>query len=176
MSRKILVVIDMQNDFVTGTLGTPEAAALVPELASFARDYAGEVVYTMDTHGADYTKTQEGKHLPVVHCLRGSQGWRLVPELDTLQRATKAPVFEKDTFGSPELAAWLHDQNEREPIACIELCGVCTDICVVSNAQLIKASLPEVPVSVHAHLCAGVTPETHDAALTVMQSCQVIVC
>lgn len=173
MSQRYLIVIDMQNDFVDGALGTPEAQAIAPDVVRAVRDFDGEVVFTYDTHTEDYLATQEGAKLPVPHCIKGTPGWELTPELDELRRERDARTFEKPTFGSVELARWLRERDAENPIASIELIGVCTDICVVSNALLIKAVLPEVPVSVDAALCAGVTPEAHEAALATMRSCQV---
>lgn len=173
MGKRYLIVIDMQNDFVDGALGTPEAAAIAPALVEAARAFDGELIFTLDTHGEDYLATQEGAHLPVPHCIKGTPGWELIPALAELQRERDARVFEKPTFGSTELARHLVQRNAEEPIDSIELVGVCTDICVVSNALLIKAALPEVPVKVDAALCAGVTPEAHEAALATMRSCQI---
>lgn len=173
MARRYLIVIDMQNDFVTGALGTAEAQGIAPAVVEAARTFDGEVLFTLDTHGEDYPETQEGRNLPVPHCIKGSEGWQLIPELPDVQRERDARVFEKPTFGSTELVHYLTHANAAEPIESIELIGVCTDICVVSNALLIKAALPEVPVSVDARLCAGVTPDAHEAALATMRSCQV---
>lgn len=173
MANRYLIVIDMQNDFVDGALGTPEAQAIAPALVDAARAFDDELIFTLDTHGADYLATQEGAHLPVPHCIKGTPGWELIPALAELQRERQARVFEKPTFGSTALAHYLARRNAEEPIESIELVGVCTDICVVSNALLIKAALPEVPVSVDPALCAGVTPEAHKAALATMRSCQV---
>ena len=175
MANRYLIVIDMQSDFVDGALGTPEAASIADAVVERARAFDGEVVFTYDTHGQDYLDTQEGANLPVPHCIKGTRGWELIPALDSVRREREARAFEKPTFGSTELARWLAEQNEADPIESIELVGVCTDICVVSNALLIKAVLPEVPVSVDAALCAGVTPAAHDAALATMRSCQVAV-
>jgi len=168
MANDYLIVIDMQNDFVDGALGTPEAQAIVEGVVEHARDFAGTVVFTRDTHAEDYLRTQEGKNLPVTHCVRGTAGAEVAEGLG-------APVFDKPTFGSVELAAWLVERNSERPIDSIELAGLCTDICVVSNALLIKAVLPEVPMRVEARLCAGVTPASHEAALATMRSCQVAV-
>lgn len=173
MANNYLLVIDMQNDFVDGALGTPEAQAIVGAVADHARGFDGTVVFTRDTHTPDYLQTQEGKNLPVTHCVRGTAGWELAPALAEIQAALDAPVFDKPTFGSTELAAWLVARNAEAPIDSIELCGLCTDICVVSNALLIKANLPEIPLAVDSKLCAGVTPKSHDAALSTMRSCQV---
>lgn len=173
MSNAYLVVVDMQHDFADGALGTPEARAIVPAVAEHARDFAGTVVFTLDTHHENYASTQEGRNLPVEHCIRGTHGWELVDELEAVRRERGARIFEKPTFGSVELARWLATENEREPIDSVELCGLCTDICVVSNALLVKASLPEVPVRVNPVLCAGGAPESHEAAIATMRSCQV---
>ncbi len=175
MANDYLLVIDLQNDFVDGALGTPEAVSIVGDVAAYARAFEGTVVFTRDTHGEDYLQTQEGANLPVAHCVAGTRGWELAPAIAEVQRALDAPVFDKPTFGSTELASWLKRQDAEHPIASIELCGLCTDICVVSNALLIKAVLPEVPVRVRASLCAGVTPASHEAALATMRSCQVAV-
>ncbi len=173
MANRYLVVVDMQHDFVSGSLGTPEAQAIVAGVAAHARAFEGTVVFTRDTHQKDYLQTQEGRNLPVVHCIEGTPGWELTPELEAVRAERAAQVFDKPTFGSVELVWWLAEQNAEEPIKGIELVGLCTDICVVSNALLIKAHFPEVPVSVRADLCAGVTPESHAAALATMRSCQV---
>lgn len=169
----ILVVIDMQNDFVDGALGTPEAQAIATDVVSYVRSFEGTVVFTKDTHQANYATTQEGRNLPVPHCIQGTRGWELIDELEALRAERDAPVFEKPTFGSLELAQWLAEQARAGAIESIELCGLCTDICVVSNALTIKAHLPEVPISVQSRLCAGVTPAAHEAALATMRSCQV---
>ena len=167
--KKILVVVDMQNDFIDGSLGTQEAQEIVGAVKEKILDYPSEAVFvTMDTHGADYLSTQEGKNLPVAHCIRGTEGWQLRPELAELLR--DAAVFEKPTFGSTALAEAIRSMPEVEEI---ELIGLCTDICVVSNALLLKAFMPEVRICVDASCCAGVTPEKHLAALETMRSCQI---
>lgn len=170
---KYLIVVDMQNDFITGSLGTKEAEAILPKVIEKVKNYDGTVIYTKDTHHADYLTTQEGKNLPVEHCIEGTWGWELAGELKVLSKANK--VFNKPTFGSLELARYMMEENEKEEIEAIELCGLCTDICVISNAFVIKASLTEVPVSVDASCCAGVTPESHLNALAAMKMCQVTV-
>lgn len=172
---RYLIVVDMQNDFITGTLGTAEAQTIVERVASKARAFEGEVVFTLDTHGADYLDTQEGALLPVEHCMKGTDGWRLAPALQAVRDERVAQCFEKSAFGSLELAGFLAREHAAHPIESIELVGLCTDICVVSNALIVKAQLPEVPVHVDASCCAGVTPEAHRAALDTMKSCQVIV-
>lgn len=172
--RKILVVIDMQKDFIDGSLGTPEAVAIVPAVVEKIKSYSPEDVYaTRDTHPKNYRETQEGKLLPVDHCIAHTPGWELCPEVAPL--ISEDHIFDKPTFGSVRLAEVLKQENER----CggeleIELVGLCTDICVISNALLFKAEMPEVPISVNPACCAGVTPEKHEAALTTMQSCQIL--
>lgn len=174
MENNYLIVVDMQNDFVTGPLGSPAAAAIVPAVVQKINSFSGTVLFTKDTHGADYSETQEGKNLPVSHCIKGTDGWELIPELASLTASKEGtPVFEKGSFGSPELALWLLAAHKQNPISSITLIGVCTDICVVSNALLIKAFLPEVPIRVDASCCAGVTKEKHEAALETMRSCQI---
>lgn len=173
MGNKYLIVIDMQNDFVDGALGTPEAQTIADAVVEEAKSFDGTVAFTLDTHGEDYLSSQEGANLPVPHCIKGTPGWQLIPALDSVAHERNARIFEKPTFGSTDLAAWLQAENATNPIESIELVGVCTDICVVSNALLIKAVLPEVPLVVDAALCAGVTPAAHEAALATMRSCQV---
>lgn len=166
----LLIVVDMQNDFINGSLGTKEAQAIVPAVKARileAMEDRWQVIFTKDTHSIDYLKTQEGKNLPIKHCLRGSDGWQLHPELQDLSIGSS--VFEKGSFGSLELAEYVSSLN---PDA-IEVIGLCTDICVVSNVALLKAYCPEVPMSVRASCCAGVTPETHEHALATMKSLQV---
>ncbi len=170
---KYLIVVDMQNDFITGSLGTKEAEAILPKVVEKVKTFDGTVIYTKDTHRADYLSTQEGKNLPVEHCIEGTKGWMLPEELETLSAGHK--VFNKPTFGSMELAAYMKSQAVDNSIEEIELCGLCTDICVISNALLLKAALTEVPVAVDASCCAGVTPESHDNALAAMKMCQVMV-
>lgn len=173
MANDYLIVIDMQNDFVDGALGTPEAQAIASDVATYARAFEGTVAFTKDTHEENYLQTQEGRNLPVVHCVRDTPGWELTPELEAVRAERQAVVFEKPTFGSVQLVWWLAQENDEHPIDSIELVGLCTDICVVSNALLIKAHFPEIPVRVRSGLCAGVTPEAHEAALSTMRSCQV---
>lgn len=170
---KYLIVVDMQNDFITGSLGTKEAEAILPKVIEKVKNFDGTILYTKDTHQADYMATQEGKNLPVEHCIEGSRGWMLADELEKLSAGHK--VFKKLTFGSVELAKYLVEENEKAAIEEIELCGLCTDICVISNAFVIKANLTEVPVTVDASCCAGVTPESHLNALAAMKMCQVTV-
>lgn len=182
--RKILVVIDMQNDFIDGALGTKEAEAIVDNVVAKIKDYPKEDVYaTQDTHEEDYLLTQEGKNLPVEHCIRGTKGWEIRPEIARLLESDH--IYEKPTFGSVALAEQLKriafEDLERENLSDssdsagieIELVGLCTDICVVSNALLLKAEMPEIKISVDPACCAGVTPEKHAAALATMESCQI---
>ena len=167
--KKLLIVIDMQNDFIDGSLGTPEAEAIVDAVKDKIRSYpAGDIFATMDTHESDYLSTQEGRNLPVEHCIKGTDGWRIRPDIAEL--LTEAAIFEKPTFGSVQMATVVKEIEDLEEI---ELIGLCTDICVVSNALLLKATLPEVKISVDASCCAGVTPEKHLAALETMRSCQI---
>ena len=169
--RKLLIVIDMQNDFIDAALGTGEAAAIVPAVKEKIRSYpAADVIATMDTHGENYMETQEGQNLPVVHCVRGTEGWQIRPDIAKL--LTGAKIYEKPTFGSTALAEDLKMLSGEEEIE-LELIGLCTDICVVSNALLLKAVMPEVRISVDAACCAGVTPDKHRAALETMRSCQI---
>ena len=168
--KNILIVVDMQNDFIDGALGTKEAVAIVPKVEEKIRNFDGEVFFTRDTHETYYLETQEGKNLPVKHCIRDTEGWQIRKELDVLRK--KDPV-DKETFGSTDLAGELVTLNEDQGIESITLVGLCTDICVISNALLIKASLPEVPICVDATCCAGVTPESHENALKAMEACQI---
>ena len=168
--QKVLVVVDMQNDFIDGALGTKEAVAIVPGVKEKIENFDGVVLFTRDTHETNYLDTQEGKKLPVPHCIRDTEGWQIRSELDALR---KTEPIDKETFGSTDLAGELVALNEDEEIGSITLVGLCTDICVISNALLIKASLPEVPICVDATCCAGVTPESHENALKAMEACQI---
>ncbi len=160
----------MQNDFIDGSLGTKEAVAIVPKVVEKIQNFDGLVLYTRDTHGEDYMSTQEGKNLPVMHCIKGTTGWEICEEIAKL---VKIEPIDKPTFGSTELAEKLAAMNAEEIIESITLCGLCTDICVISNAMLLKAFMTEVPVLVDAACCAGVTPESHDNALKAMAMCQI---
>ena len=167
--KKLLIVIDMQNDFIDGSLGTPEAVSIVEKVKDKIRAYPPEaVIATMDTHGPDYLSTREGRYLPVEHCIRGTEGWQIRPEIAVL--LDRALILEKPTFGSVDLAKRLASMEDLEEA---ELVGLCTDICVVSNALLLKAAMPEVRIAVDAACCGGVTPEKHRAALETMRSCQI---
>ena len=168
--KQILIIVDMQNDFIDGALGTKEAVAIVPKVEDKIRNFDGEVFFTRDTHETWYLETQEGKNLPVPHCIRGTEGWQIRKELDALR---KTEPIDKETFGSTDLAADLLALHEDEEIGSITLVGLCTDICVISNALLLKATLPEAPIYVDAACCAGVTPESHENALKAMETCQI---
>lgn len=171
--KKYLIVVDMQKDFVNGALGTKEAEAIVPTVLEKVANFDGEVIFTKDTHFENYLSTSEGKLLPVEHCIKGTEGWQLVEELEKYCAEKSCRVYEKLTFGCKELAQDMRGKQEKEDIASIELIGLCTDICVVSNALLLKAFLPEIMIKVDASCCAGVTPEKHEAALETMKSCQI---
>lgn len=168
--QDILIVVDMQNDFIDGALGTAEAAAIVSKVKDKIENFSGRVLFTRDTHEENYLQTQEGKKLPITHCVEGTKGWQIHPELVGL--CTERPI-DKNTFGSVELGSLLVTTNKENPIQSITLIGLCTDICVISNALLIKAFLPEVKIIVDASCCAGVTEESHQTALTAMKSCQI---
>ena len=165
--KKLLVVVDMQKDFIDGALGTKEAQAIVENVKKKIESFDGDVVFTYDTHTKEYLDTQEGRKLPVVHCVKGTEGWELDSRLQPLAEGRK--IFEKPTFGSIELGEFVKASEYTD----VELVGLCTDICVISNAMLIKAYMPEVNVSVDAACCAGVTPESHENALSAMKMCQI---
>lgn len=175
MANKYLIVIDMQNDFVDGSLGSDKAMAIVPQVVEKVKHFDGVVIYTKDTHSSNYLSLQEGKMLPVEHCIDGSNGWQLIPPLNELQRQSSSTVYTKNTFGSTQLAEDMLSEYNKGNVESIELIGLCTDICVVSNALLLKAFMPEVTISVDSTCCAGVTPEKHAAALETMRSCQIMV-
>ena len=170
--KKFLVVVDMQKDFVDGALGSPEAVAVVPAVIKRIREFEGDIFATFDTHYDNYLETAEGKKLPVPHCIKGTAGWE--PDADVMKALAekKYTPVEKNTFGSVRLPELIRDAAGEDEFA-VELIGLCTDICVVSNALLIKAYFPESPISVVASCCAGVTPEKHNAALETMKSCQI---
>lgn len=162
---KTLIVIDMQNDFIDGALGTKEAQAIVPNVKKKIEKYKArgdEIIFTRDTHLVNYLETNEGKHLPVEHCIRGTYGWLISDEFDN---GVGYPTIDKYTFG---FDGWIHYDFKE-----VELVGLCTDICVVSNALILKAMFPEINITVDASCCAGVTPESHKAALTTMKMCQI---
>lgn len=164
---KYLIVVDMQNDFIDGALGTAEAAAIVPYVKSLIENFEGKVYFTRDTHSENYMQTQEGKNLPIPHCIKGTEGWQIRAELDALR---KTEAIDKVTFGSKDLVYVLGEEKDIESITFI---GLCTDICVISNAMLVKAFYPEIPLTVDAKACAGVTPQSHKNALEAMKMCQI---
>ena len=169
--KKILVVVDMQNDFIDGTLGTAEAQGIIDKVIAKISTYPEDCIYaTRDTHDEDYLQTAEGKYLPVKHCVRNTDGWQIRKEIAAV--IPKAVIIDKPNFGSMELADLLYKESQKEEIE-VELIGLCTDICVVTNALILKTRLPETKISVDASCCAGVTPESHDAALLTMKMCHV---
>lgn len=178
MKQKILIVVDMQKDFIDGSLGTKEAQSIVPKVIEKIKNFNGMVIYTRDTHNENYMETSEGKKLPVKHCIKNTPGWEIPDEIFDAGKS-KAPekyisrIYDKGTFGSKKMADEITHAVQNTDIVEIELVGLCTDICVVSNALLLKAYMPEVKISVDSSCCAGVTPETHEAALTTMRMCQI---
>lgn len=167
-----LIVVDMQRDFIDGSLGTAEAQAIVPKVVDKILSFDGEIFATMDTHSANYLETAEGRHLPVPHCIKGTPGWMLYDEIAAALEQKKSTRVEKLTFGSVLLPRLLYQAAQGQPFT-LELVGLCTDICVVSNALMLKANFPEMPISVDSACCAGVTPATHEAALETMRCCQI---
>lgn len=175
--KKITIVIDMQNDFLTGSLANPDAVNIIPSVLEEIKK-ADYVMYTRDTHSKNYLKTQEGKNLPVPHCIEGTHGWQIVDELDphSIADIKMWHIVNKPAFGDvniwmdmyfADLVNWSGEGVE------VTFCGTCTDICVVSNAMIVKSLYPELVVNVKADACAGLTPEKHKAALDVMSSCQI---
>lgn len=176
---KALVVVDMQNDFIDGSLGSQEAAKIVPAVVKRIAEFDGIIAVTQDTHHNAYLETQEGRNLPVPHCMKGTDGWQLNNDvfaiLDNMamEHGVRIEVFDKPTFGSIELADWLVSMDRREHLEEITLIGLCTDICVISNAMIIKAFLPESKIIIDSNCCAGVTKESHTNALLAMKNCQI---
>lgn len=180
MKRKLLLVIDMQNDFITGALGNEECRKVVPhviERMKYAKEQGWNILCTQDTHGENYLQTGEGRRLPVKHCIKGTKGYELIDEIKALEEAWRheGEVFlplnpvEKNAFGSTALSKELGRYQIEE----VELIGVCTDICVLSNALILRSDYPDMEVSVNAHCCAGVTPQSHETALNAMEGCQI---
>lgn len=167
---KILVVVDMQNDFIDGALGTVEAISIVPNVIEKIKNFDGKIFATRDTHLTNYLESAEGRKLPVTHCVKGTEGWELHPEIGKL---IDEPPIDKPTFGSTKLGDLLRSLHKDYPIESITLIGLCTDICIISNAMLLKAFLPEVAIIVDASCCAGVTPKSHRQALDAMKACQI---
>lgn len=174
MSR-LLVVVDMQNDFIDGALGTKEAAAIITLVVAKIAEYQKrdeQIIFTMDTHFDDYLSTQEGKNLPVCHCLKNSKGWEISDKIKSIINLSDYKIYEKSAFGSDELAKDILNGLYNQ-VTSVELVGICTDICVISNAMLFKSLLPEVAITVDASCCAGVTVSTHKNALEAMKMCQI---
>ncbi len=169
--KKLLIVVDMQNDFIDGALGTKEAVAIVPNVVKKINEWDGDIIATRDTHTNDYMNTREGKHLPIPHCIKNTPGHKINDDVTEalMNSDVDVAVIDKITFGSINLPKMVIAGKYDY----VELIGLCTDICVVSNAMLIKAALPEIDVAVDATCCAGVTPDTHNAALTTMKMCQI---
>ncbi len=170
--KKILVVVDMQKDFVDGALGTKEAVAIIDNVVRKTETFDGDIIVTYDTHTENYMSTREGKNLPVPHYIKGSDGWRLDARVQSAIDKRVYTAIEKPTFGSTKLPEYIKANYNPDDIE-IELIGLCTDICVVSNALLLKAAFPETKISVDPSCCAGVTPESHEAALLTMKMCQI---
>lgn len=174
--KKVLIVVDMQVDFINGSLGTKEAEGIVDKVVSKIKTFDGDILFTLDTHSDNYLESKEGKNLPIVHCIKGSDGWQLndlvcvaLLERQAHGSSVNTEVFTKPTFGSVDLAKYISDNKYKY----IEFVGLCTDICVISNVLLTKAYLPEAEIVVDANCCAGVTPESHKNALNAMKMCQV---
>lgn len=168
---KVLIVVDMQNDFVDGVLGSQEAVEMIDTAVETINSFDGKVFYTQDTHGEDYLDTEEGRHLPVVHCIKGSEGWKIHPKIEKALLLKGATRIEKSTFGSEKLMGII--EKEVPEVESITLIGICTDICVISNAMLAKAHFQNTPVTVISSACAGVTPESHENALEAMKMCHI---
>lgn len=169
--QKILVVVDMQNDFINGALGTSEAEAILPRVREIVKSFDGKIYFTRDTHKKNYMETQEGKNLPVPHCIENTLGWEIEESLKPYAKI----VIDKPTFGSVTLANELVKENSLEEISEITFVGLCTDICVISNALLAKSNLLDAKIIVDASACAGVTPQSHKNALEAMKMCQIMV-
>lgn len=170
--KNFLIVVDIQNDFVNGALGTAEAVAMLPAAEQKIREWDGEIFVTYDTHFDDYMDSSEGKKLPVAHCIKGTEGWALNARIAEVLDGKEYTAVEKITFGSTELPALIKKAAGDEEFS-VTLIGLCTDICVVSNALILKANFPEADISVDSACCAGVTPESHIAALDTMKMCQI---
>ncbi len=170
--KRFLVVVDMQKDFVDGALGSGDAVAIVPSVVEKIKSFDGEIFVTLDTHFDNYPETAEGKKLPVLHCIKGTDGWQLDKNVASALADREYTAVEKPTFGSLELPRLIEAASDGDDFS-IEIIGLCTDICVVSNALVLKANFPEMPISVEADCCAGVTPQAHEAALATMRSCQI---
>lgn len=173
---KYLIVIDMQEDFVNGVLGTPEAQAIVPYVVDKVKNYNGRVYFTRDTHDSNYLNTREGKQLPIIHCEHNTSGWQLVPELQQYVKSSGLNVYDKDTFGCFQLAENIlfeSSDDELNQIEEIEIVGVCTDICVISNALMLRSKFSEARIIVDACGCAGTSIENHNIAIQAMKNCHI---
>ena len=170
--KNILIVVDMQKDFVDGVLGSKEAQMIVPSVCEKIKNFDGDIIVTFDTHGENYMETSEGANLPVPHCIKGTDGHALDAEVKKALSGKEYVVIEKPTFGSVKLPELLREKYDMSDVS-LEFIGLCTDICVVSNVLLCKANFPEIPMFVDSACCAGVTPEKHEAALETMRSCQI---
>lgn len=172
--KNLLIVVDMQKDFVDGALGTSEAVTIVEHVCNKIRQFDGDIIVTYDTHQENYMDTREGKLLPVPHCIKGTPGWELDTRVQEALKGKTYQVIEKPTFGSVVLPEYVKEHYSPAELS-VELIGLCTDICVVSNALLLKAHFTETDITVDSSCCAGVTPESHNAALTTMKMCQIAV-
>lgn len=177
MGKKLLIVVDMQNDFITGSLGSADAQGVVDNVVKRILDFDGDIYYTMDTHMENYLETQEGKRLPVKHCIAGTDGWgpnaAVWMALMHKEFADERHMIAKDTFGGVGLPMRIHEAYDGAEPEEITLIGLCTDICVISNALLLKAFFPETRIAVDASCCAGVSKEAHETALSAMRACQI---
>lgn len=171
----LLVVVDMQNDFITGNLGSKAAESIVPKVVNRILSHHGTIFATQDTHYEDYLSRQEGHHLPVPHCLKNSDGWKIQTDVAKALTLKNATIIEKETFGSLFLVELLQKEATKKLITSITFVGLCTDICVISNVLLAKTALPEVPIYVDAAACAGVSPDSHEQALQAMTMCQAVI-
>ena len=174
MKERYLLVIDVQNDFVNGSLGSDDAQAVLGNIISKVENFDGMVTFTRDTHQTDYLSTQEGKYLPVEHCIEGTEGWELADELKEYAGEHGSIIYDKPSFGNMNLASDIKSLYKLNRLESVEIIGLDTDICVVSNALIIKAAVPELPIYVDTSCCAGSTRERHDAAIEVMKSCQIL--
>lgn len=172
-ANEILIVVDMQNDFVDGALGSAEAKAIVPNVVDKIKGFDGAIIVTYDTHKNDYMQTREGKYLPVPHCVENTDGWELNQDVENALAGKYVRKVHKPTFGAVTLPNLINTVTTVDKNTSITLVGLCTDICVVSNALLLKAYYPEADITVDSNCCAGVTPESHEAALTTMKMCQI---
>ena len=171
---KILVCVDLQNDFIDGALGTEEARKIVPAVVKKIKNFKGRIIFTRDTHNENYLDTQEGKKLPIPHCIKGTRGWEINKEIFDAVGNRKVDIVDKKQFGSERLPSYVWIRTwDGNKVDSIEFIGLCTDVCVISNALIMKMNYPEIPITVDSTCCAGTTPEAHEAALKVMKNCQI---